>query len=199
MKELYLDDRDVKEVWQEFKGLWWQRAEEDVPKMLKVTLERLSEEELAWELGAGWYEHSGTRRGYRSGRRFRRVVTRWGTLELEIPKVRKGGFVPSVLRRYEQYREDVERLVREMFLSGLSTRQIGPIVWRLTGSSMSASTKRRVVLCAIGIRPDGTKEVVSYMQVKRESASSWEAFLRDMSQRGLSGKQLRFRVMMQRG
>jgi putative transposase len=164
------------------------------------------------------------------------VVTSKGTLEVEIPKVRKGGFVPSVLRRYEQYREDVEGLVREMFLSGVSTRQIGPIVWRLTGSDMSASTvsrivkaldskvaeyksqpvadeyvyllldgvsqrvrgsvgrKRRMVLSAIGIRADGTKEFISYLQVNRESASTWEAFLRDLFDRGLRGKRLKLIV-----
>lgn len=236
MKELYLDDRDINEVWQEFNQLWWQQTEQDMSRLLKEMLERFSHEELVRQIGAGWYEHSAGRRGYRSGTRLRRVVTRWGTVELEIPKIRKGGFVPSVLRRYEQYREDVEKLVREMFLSGVSTRQIGPIVWRLTGSSMSASTvsrivreldgmvreyksrelrdeyvyllldgvsqrvrtsvgvKRRVVLCAIGIRADGTKEVISYMQVKRESAATWEAFLRDMSDRGLRGKGLRLIV-----
>jgi len=42
-------------------------------------------------------------------------------------------------------KEDVEAMVREMFLSGVSTRQIGPIVWRLTGSGMSASTVGRIV------------------------------------------------------
>jgi len=155
---------------------------------------------------------------------------------LEIPKVRKGGFVPSVLKRFERYREDVEALVREMFLSGVSTRQIGPIVWRLTSSSMSASTvsrivraldakvaeyksqpvgdeyvyllldgvsqgvrgsvgrNRRMVLSAIGIRADGTKEFISYLQVKRESASTWEAFLRDLFDRGLKGRCLKLIV-----
>jgi hypothetical protein len=27
MKQLHLDDRDVREVWQEFKRLWWEKAE----------------------------------------------------------------------------------------------------------------------------------------------------------------------------
>lgn len=236
MKQLYLDDRDVREVWQEFKQVWWERAEADSLRLLKETLERFTEEELVRQIGAGWYRHDQCRRGYRSGFRPRRVVTSRGTLEVEIPKVRKGGFVPSVLRRYEQYRPDVEALVREMFLSGVSTRQIGPLVWRLTDSDMSASTvsrivkqldsavaeyksrplddkyvyllldgvshkvksslgrKRRMVLSAIGIRADGTKEFISYMQVKRESASTWEAFLRDLYDRGFKGRRLKLIV-----
>lgn len=236
MKELYLDDRDVREVWQEFKRLWWEKAEGDSLRLLKETLERFTEDELVRQIGAGWYDHSPGRRGYRCGKRPRRVVTSKGTLTLQIPKVRKGGFVPSVLRRYEHYREDVDALVREMFLSGVSTRQIGPIVWRLTGSGMSASTvsrmvraldakvaeyksqpvgddyvyvlldgvsqrvrgsvgrKRRMVLSAIGIKADGTKEFISYLQVKRESASTWEAFLRDLLERGLKGRHLKLIV-----
>lgn len=236
MKQLYLDDRDVREVWQEFKQLWWEKVEGDSLQLLKATLERFTEDELVRQIGAGWYVHNPGRRGYRCGKRPRSVVTSKGTLELEIPKVRKGGFVPSVLKRFERYREDVEALVREMFLSGVSTRQIGPIVWRLTSSSMSASTvsrivraldakvaeyksqpvgdeyvyllldgvsqgvrgsvgrNRRMVLSAIGIRADGTKEFISYLQVKRESASTWEAFLRDLFDRGLKGRCLKLIV-----
>jgi putative transposase len=236
VKQLYLDDRDVREVWQEFKQLWWEKVEGDSLELLKATLERFTEDELVRQIGAGWYVHSPGRRGHRCGKRSRSVVTSKGTLELKIPKVRKGGFVPSVLKRFERYREDVEALVREMFLSGVSTRQIGPIVWRLTGSSMSASTvsrivraldskvaeyksqpvadeyvyllldgvsqrvrgsvgrKRRMVLSAIGIKADGTKEFISYLQVKRESASTWEAFLRDLQDRGLKGRCLKLIV-----
>jgi len=236
VKQLYLDDRDVREVWQEFKQLWWEKVEGDSLQLLKATLERFTEDELVRQIGAGWYVHNPGRRGYRCGKRPRSVVTSKGTLELEIPKVRKGGFVPSVLKRFERYREDVEALVREMFLSGVSTRQIGPIVWRLTSSSMSASTvsrivraldakvaeyksqpvgdeyvyllldgvsqgvrgsvgrNRRMVLSAIGIRADGTKEFISYLQVKRESASTWEAFLRDLFDRGLKGRCLKLIV-----
>jgi transposase-like protein len=231
-----LDDRDVREVWQEFKQMWWEKAEGDSLQLLKATLERFTEDELVRQIGAGWYVHNPGRRGYRCGKRPRSVVTSKGTLELEIPKVRKGGFVPSVLKRFERYREDVEALVREMFLSGVSTRQIGPIVWRLTGSPMSASTvsrivraldakvaeykgqpvgddyvyllldgvsqgvrgsvglNRRMVLSAIGIRADGKKEFISYLQVKRESASTWEAFLRDLHDRGLKGRRLKLIV-----
>jgi transposase-like protein len=235
-KEIYLDERDVKEVWRDYRSLWWEQAEGTSVKVIKLMLDGLIHEELVRQVGAGWYEHSGGRRGHRSGTRPRRVVTMKGTLEFRIPKVRRGGFVPSVLRRYEQYREDVEALVREIFLSGVSTRQIGSIVWRLSKSDVSATTvsrmvkvldtevarfhakpiedeyvyvlldgvshrvrtsagsKRRVVLSAIGIKEDGTKEFIAFLQVKRESATTWEAFLRDLYERGLRGRTLRLIV-----
>jgi len=46
MKELYLDDRDINEVWQEFNQLWWQQTEQDMSGLLKEMLEHFSHEEL---------------------------------------------------------------------------------------------------------------------------------------------------------
>ena len=144
-EEIYLDERDVKEVWVDYRRLWWEHVEGTSVRMIKSMLERFIHEELVRQIGAGWYEHSGGRRGHRSGTRPRRVVMLKGTLEFRIPKVRRGGFVPSVLRRYGQYRDDIEALVREIFLSGVSTRQIGSIVWRLSKSDVSATTVSRMV------------------------------------------------------
>jgi transposase-like protein len=87
VKQLYLDDRDVREVWQESKRLWWEKAEGGSLRLLKETLERFTHEELVRQIGAGWYVHAPPRRGYRSGTRPRRVVTSKGALEVEILKV----------------------------------------------------------------------------------------------------------------
>ena len=46
VKQLYLDDRDVREVWQEFKRVWWEKVEGDSLQLLKATLERFTEDEL---------------------------------------------------------------------------------------------------------------------------------------------------------
>ena len=50
--------------------------------------------------------------------------------------------------------------------------------------------KKRLVLCAYGITPDGRREIVSFRQATAESEAQWEAFLQDMYQRGLEGKLL---------
>jgi putative transposase len=51
-------------------------------------------------------------------------------------------------------------------------------------------SKKRLVLCAYGITPDGRREIVSFRQATAESETQWEAFLQDMYQRGLEGKLL---------
>jgi len=50
--------------------------------------------------------------------------------------------------------------------------------------------KKRLVLCAYGITPEGRREMVSFRQATAESEAQWEAFLQDLYQRGLEGKTL---------
>ena len=51
-----------------------------------------------------------------------------------------------------------------------------------------AGAIRRPVLVALGIRPDGRKEVIDFRLAKGESQAAWEAFLNDLWRRGLKGQ-----------
>lgn len=51
--------------------------------------------------------------------------------------------------------------------------------------------KRRLLLCAYGITTAGTRELLSFRQASAESEAQWEAFLRDLYERGLTGRSLR--------
>jgi putative transposase len=50
--------------------------------------------------------------------------------------------------------------------------------------------KKRLVLCAYGITPTGKRELINFRQAPAESEAQWEAFLRDLYDRGIIGKQL---------
>jgi transposase-like protein len=50
--------------------------------------------------------------------------------------------------------------------------------------------RKRVVLVALGIRPDGRKEVIDFMLARGESQAAWEAFLNQLYARGLRGETL---------
>jgi len=50
--------------------------------------------------------------------------------------------------------------------------------------------KKRLVLCAYGITPEGRREIVSFRQATAESEAQWEVFLQDLYRRGLEGKTL---------
>lgn len=60
----------------------------------------------------------------------------------------------------------------------------GVVLSRKTG----AGAIRRPVLVAMGILPDGRKEVVDFRLAKSESEAEWERFLTDLQKRGLVGK-----------
>ena len=59
----------------------------------------------------------------------------------------------------------------------------GVVLSRRTG----AGAIRRPVLVALGLLPDGKKEVIDYRLAPGESKEAWEAFLNDLYRRGLTG------------
>jgi transposase-like protein len=62
----------------------------------------------------------------------------------------------------------------------------GVVLARKTG----AGALRRPVLVALGLRPDGKKEVIDFRLAVSESAAEWEKFLADLYRRGLTGEAL---------
>src|SRR5271167_2407234 len=91
--------------------------------------------------GAGRYERRrGRRRIYRNGYYERDFVTRLGTIRLRIARTREKSFLPAGLERFQRRAEEVSMLIREAFLRGISTRQVGRVVATLTGEAVSAQT-----------------------------------------------------------
>jgi transposase-like protein len=62
----------------------------------------------------------------------------------------------------------------------------GVVLARKTG----AGAIRRPVLVALGLRPDGRKEIIDFRLAQSESAAEWERFLGDLIRRGLIGDRL---------
>jgi transposase-like protein len=62
----------------------------------------------------------------------------------------------------------------------------GVVLSRRTG----AGALKRPVLVALGLRPDGKKEVIDFRLAGSESAAAWERFLTDLYRRGLTGERL---------
>lgn len=58
----------------------------------------------------------------------------------------------------------------------------GVVLARRTG----AGAIRRPVLVALGLRPDGKKEIIDFRLAHSESAAEWERFLGDLIRRGLN-------------
>lgn len=92
---------------------------------------------------SGWapYERRrGKLRDYRNGYYERDFVTRFGTIRLRIARTREKSFLPAGLQRFQRRAEEVSLLIREAFLRGISTRQVGRVVATITGERVSAQT-----------------------------------------------------------
>jgi putative transposase len=77
------------------------------------------------------------------------------------------------------HRRPLKDIYRVLVLDGVVLR-------RKTGAGALA----RPVLVALGLRPDGKKEVIDFRLASAESAAQWEQFLGDLVRRGLSGERL---------
>jgi putative transposase len=91
---------------------------------------------------SGWYDRvpARQRQDYRNGFYTRDYVTRLGTIRLRIARTRQKNFVPTGLEKFQRRAADVAILIREAFLRGISTRQVGRIVATFTGEPISAQT-----------------------------------------------------------
>ena len=112
--------------------------------IVRKFLQNLLEQEMTDYLHAAPYERSAGRLGYRSGRRVRKLVTRAGSLSLDVPTERSGHFRTAVFDRYQRSEQAFVLTLQEMYLAGVSTRKVRAITEELCGTSISASTVSRL-------------------------------------------------------
>jgi transposase-like protein len=61
----------------------------------------------------------------------------------------------------------------------------------ITQKVREISVEKKVMLCALGMREDGTKETLSFRLADQEDTDSWRTFLVDLKSRGLTGEALK--------
>jgi putative transposase len=79
-------------------------------------------------------------RQYRNGYYERDFATRFGTIRLRIARARGKSFLPAAMEKFQRRAPELAMLIREAFLRGISTRQVGRVVATLTGETVSAQT-----------------------------------------------------------
>lgn len=111
-------------------------------EMIGFAAQRLMELEVEGLTGAGYREKSSERLAQRNGYRDRTWGTRAGTLELRIPKLRKGCYFPGFLEPRRMAEKALTAVVQEAYIQGVSTRSVDDLVKALgmTGISKSADS-----------------------------------------------------------
>lgn len=120
-------------------------AEELLRRLVGELVQEAIEREFEQHIGAGRWERSSRRRGWRNGSKKRRLKTRVGNLTLRVPKDREGRFQPSLFARYQRSERALVLALMEMYVQGVSTRKVTRVVEELCGFAVSASQVSRLV------------------------------------------------------
>jgi len=120
---------------------------------IREIIDEILEEELEAALGAGRYERTPERRGYRhASRPPRRLMTSFGPAEVELPRGRiktetgTKEFKSQIVRRYERRTRRLDAAMITSYLVGTNTRKVSLALKPLVeGTAMSRSAVSRLV------------------------------------------------------
>ena len=98
----------------------------------------LMEAEVTAQIGAEPHQRNPERITHRNGRRERRWDTRLGTLTLNVPKLREGGYVPSFIEHRRRSEQALISVIQEAVVKGVSTRKIEAVLEELSVAGISA-------------------------------------------------------------
>src|SRR3989442_2249960 len=126
---------------------FWGDLQGRTREMLKKLLETDAEQQMGDYLGLKWHERAkpAQRVDYRNGFYERDYVTPLGVIRLRIPRTRQRSFLPRWIGRLQRRAPEVAELIRQAFLRGISTRQVGRVVAVVTGGSVSWQTASRLM------------------------------------------------------
>ena len=115
-----------------------------VRESVRIVLQELVDAEAIAVIGADRYDRTPERTNERNGTRPREVMTKGGTVEVQIPKLRTGSFFPSVLERRRRIDQALYAVVMEAWVNGVSTRNVDALVVALGGTGISKSEVSRI-------------------------------------------------------
>ena len=111
---------------------------------ISFAAQRLMELETEGLCGAGHGERSPERINQRNGYRDREWQTRVGTVELRIPKLRKGSYFPTFLEPRRLAEKALTAVIQEAYVQGISTRSVDDLVRSLGLEGVSKSQVSRL-------------------------------------------------------
>jgi putative transposase len=121
-------------------------AEDPLRAMAELVTDFLMEAEVTAKIGAEPHERSAERTTHRNGHRERRWDTRLGTLTLNVPKLREGGYVPSFIEHRKRSEQALISVIQEAVVKGVSTRKIEGVLEQFGIAGVSAGQVSQ--LCA---------------------------------------------------
>ena len=113
-------------------------------EMIGFSAQRLMELEVQGLTGAEHGERTPERINHRNGYRDRPWETRAGTVDLKVPKLRKGSYFPAFLEPRRTAEKALTAVIQEAYIQGVSTRSVDELVQAMGMSGISKSQVSRL-------------------------------------------------------
>ena len=113
-------------------------------EMIGFAAQRLMELDMEARCGAAHGERSAERLNQRNGYRERDWQTRAGTVDLRIPKLRRGAYFPAFLEPRRTAEKALTAVIQEAYIQGISTRSVDTLVRSLGMEGVSKSQVSRL-------------------------------------------------------
>ena len=104
--------------------------------LLSGTLKEMMETEMDDHLGYEKYERS-DEKNYRNGTKSKRVRSKYGEFEVDVPQDRNSSFAPKVLPKRQKDISAIDDKIISMYAKGMTTRQISETIEDIYGFEVS--------------------------------------------------------------
>jgi len=120
-------------------------AEPDLLReMIQYVAQRMMEMDTEGLCAAAYAERSPERLNSRNGYRDRLWETRAGSVDLKIPKLRKGSYFPGFLEPRRTAEKALAAVIQEAYIQGVSTRSVDELVKTMGMTGISKSQVSRL-------------------------------------------------------
>jgi len=141
MKEL--TSLRISDLWKEVKSEedFWDELKPEVRQHLKMLIEGILIEEQDRTLATPRYKRKLGRLDYRNGFYMRDIESSLGLIEnIKVPRNRLTSIEFGLFKKYRRKEVALVDLIKDAFLSGLSTRKVGEVLEVVLGYKISATT-----------------------------------------------------------
>lgn len=109
-------------------------------ELIAPVLQEMLEGEMESHLGYSKHHASGKNSGNsRNGYSKKKLKSKYGEMDISVPRDRKGDFTPEAVRKYQTVDNAVEEKIISMYAKGMTTRDINSHMQDIYGVSVSPS------------------------------------------------------------